>query len=79
MSKIIKIEFNMAEDITDWQWLALFFMETILIIDFFACFLKIPKRMESPTLRKTTKNYVKTYFFFDLIATCFGAAAFFKT
>ena len=25
------------------------------------------------------KNYFKTYFLFDLIATCFGAAAFFKT
>ena len=54
-------------------------METILIFDFFACFLKIPKRMESPTLKKTMKNYFKTYFFFDMIATCFGAAAFFKT
>ena len=43
-------------------------MEAILLIDFLACFVKIPKSMKDPTIGKTVKNYLKTFFIFDLIA-----------
>ena len=53
VSKIITIKFDGTKDMTDPQWLTLFLMEAILIVDFLACFFKIPRKMVQPTLSKT--------------------------
>lgn len=61
---------------SDARWQILMWMEVIFIIDLIISFLKVPEKMEHPTLRKTAMRYLKTFFIFDFVATVVGGIVF---
>ena len=67
------------EEFTDPSWFGIFFMEFLWTIEMIVGFFKVPAKMDNPTLKKTAKAYMRTFFIFDFVSTVVGNTVFFLT
>ena len=52
-------------------------MEFLWTIEMIIGFFKVPDKMENPTLKKTAKLYLRSFFIFDFVSTVVGNSLFF--